>query len=145
MAQQLLGLPVAKALTERVASRVKALANQGVVPTLAIVRVGEREDDLAYERGAMKRCDAAGIAVRSFVLPSTCGDAELLDVIGRINEDAGIHGCLLFRPLPRSLVRPACSSPRAVTAAPTRRLLRRRRRRRKAVMPSRRRRPKRQR
>ncbi|MBR3328569.1 MAG: bifunctional 5,10-methylene-tetrahydrofolate dehydrogenase/5,10-methylene-tetrahydrofolate cyclohydrolase [Atopobiaceae bacterium] len=103
MAQQLLGLPVAKALTERVASRVKALADQGVVPTLAIVRVGEREDDLAYERGAMKRCDAAGIAVRSFVLPSTCGDAELLDVIGRINEDAGIHGCLLFRPLPRSL------------------------------------------
>ena len=50
MAQQLLGLPVAKALTERVASRVKALADQGVVPTLAIVRVGEREDDLAYAR-----------------------------------------------------------------------------------------------
>ena len=46
------GAPVAKALTERLVPQVEALAEKGVRPTLAIVRVGEREDDLSYERGA---------------------------------------------------------------------------------------------
>ena len=51
------GVPVAKALTERLVPQVEALVAQGVRPTLAIVRVGEREDDLSYERGATKRAD----------------------------------------------------------------------------------------
>ena len=41
-------------------------AAAGVVPTLAIVRVGERPEDLSYERGAVKRCEKVGIAVRQF-------------------------------------------------------------------------------
>ena len=45
------GAPVAKALTERLVPQVEVLAEKGVRPTLAIVRVGEREDDLSYERG----------------------------------------------------------------------------------------------
>lgn len=103
MARILKGQPVAQALTERLAERVEALGRQGVVPTLALVRVGEREDDLAYERGATKRCAAAGIAVRPFALPADCTMPELLDVISQINADDAIHGCLLFRPLPSGL------------------------------------------
>ena len=57
MAEQLLGLPVANALSERVAARAAELTKGGVTPTLAIIRVGERDDDLSYERGALKRCD----------------------------------------------------------------------------------------
>ena len=56
MAELLKGAPVARALTEELAARCAALRERGVVPTLAIVRVGEREDDLSYERGALKRC-----------------------------------------------------------------------------------------
>ena len=103
MAELLKGLPVAKALTEELTGRVEALKAQGVVPTLAMVRVGERDDDLAYERGATKRCDAVGIQLRKFVLPADCGQDELMDVIAEVNEDASIHGCLMFRPLPPTL------------------------------------------
>ena len=42
MAELLKGAPVARALTEELAARCAALREQGVVPTLAIVRVGER-------------------------------------------------------------------------------------------------------
>ena len=64
MAELLKGAPVARALTEELAVRCAALRERGVVPTLAIVRVGEREDDLSYERGALKRCEKVGIEVR---------------------------------------------------------------------------------
>ncbi|MCH4230695.1 MAG: bifunctional 5,10-methylene-tetrahydrofolate dehydrogenase/5,10-methylene-tetrahydrofolate cyclohydrolase, partial [Atopobiaceae bacterium] len=63
MAELLKGAPVAAALTERLMLRAAALKAEGVVPKLAIVRVGERPDDLSYERGACKRCEKVGIEV----------------------------------------------------------------------------------
>ena len=103
MAELLKGAPVAKALTEQLVGRVAALKAAGVTPTLAIVRVGEREDDLSYERGATKRCAAVGIDLRMFVLPADCTQDELMAVIAEVNADEGIHGCLMFRPLPKTL------------------------------------------
>ena len=103
MAVLLKGQPVAKALTERLIKRVEVLKGKGVTPTLAIVRVGERDDDLSYERGATKRCDAVGIDVRKFVLPADCSQEGLMETIARVNADASIHGCLMFRPLPKTL------------------------------------------
>ena len=67
MAEILRGAPVAAELTEELASRVEALREGGVMPTLAIVRVGERPDDLSYERGACKRAEKVGVAVKRFV------------------------------------------------------------------------------
>ena len=55
MAKQLLGLPVANALSEQCMQEVTALGKRGVRPCLAIVRVGERPDDLSYERAALKK------------------------------------------------------------------------------------------
>lgn len=103
MARLLKGLPVAKALTEELKAQVEELREEGVVPALAIVRVGERADDLSYERAARKRCDAVGIEVRGFVLPADCTQAELMATIDEVNEDDSIHGCLMFRPLPKTL------------------------------------------
>lgn len=109
MAELLKGLPVANALTEALAVRVEKLKEKGVTPTLAILRVGERPDDISYETGAMKRCAKVGIAVRQFLLREDCTKEELLDAIRRINADASIHGCLMFRPLPdRDLEEAAC-------------------------------------
>ena len=107
MAKLLLGLPVADALTEALSQRVEELAKRGVTPTLAIVRVGERDDDLSYERGALKRCAKVGIAVRQFVLPADCSQEELMAVIDEVNTDATINGCLMFRPLPKTLAEAA--------------------------------------
>ena len=103
MAELLKGFPVAQALTEQLKARVDALKVQGVVPTLAIVRVGAREDDLSYERGALKRCAAVGVDVRQFVLPKDCTQQDLMSAIAEVNSDAAIHGCLIFRPLPTTL------------------------------------------
>ena len=100
MAEHWKGAPVAQALTERLAARADQLKVQGIVPTLAIVRVGERPEDLSYERGVLKRCEKVGIRVRQFTLPKESSHEDLLAVIRQINGDREIHGCLLFRPLP---------------------------------------------
>lgn len=100
MAEILKGAPVAAALSEELIQRAEALKQAGTVPTLAILRVGERPDDISYETGAMKRCDKIGIAVKHFLLPADCSKAELTAVIEHINVNPAIHGCLMFRPLP---------------------------------------------
>ena len=110
MAEVLKGLPVANALTETLVERVAALNAKNITPTLAILRVGERTDDISYETGAMKRCAKVGIAVRQFLLPADCTEDALLDAIRQINEDPSIHGCLMFRPLPdKAMEEAACA------------------------------------
>ena len=101
MATILKGAPVVAAMNEVNAARCATLSEKGIIPTLAVVRVGAREDDLSYERGVMTRCGKVGVAVRQFLLPADASQDELLDVIQKINADASIHGCLLFRPLPK--------------------------------------------
>ena len=103
MAEILKGAPVAAALTDELAARCAALKARGIAPALAIIRVGERPDDVAYERGAIKRCEKVGIAVKQYLLPADTKQDELLRAIDEINADEGIHGCLMFRPLPRHL------------------------------------------
>nr|WP_326125681.1 tetrahydrofolate dehydrogenase/cyclohydrolase catalytic domain-containing protein [uncultured Oscillibacter sp.] len=100
MAEILKGAPVAAALSEELIARAEKLKQAGTVPTLAILRLGERPDDISYETGAMKRCDKIGIAVKHFLLPENCTKERLLDTIREINADGSIHGCLMFRPLP---------------------------------------------
>ena len=110
MAEILKGAPVAAALTEQLIRQAEALKEKGVVPTLAILRVGEREDDIAYETGAMKRCAKVGVEAKQFLLPADCTQEQLLDAIREINGDPAIHGCLLFRPLPdREMEAAACA------------------------------------
>ena len=111
MAELLKGAPVATAIGEALAPRIEALTAAGHQPTLAIIRVGERDDDLSYERGAEKRCDKLGLAVRKFVLPADCTQDELMAAINEVNADDTIHGCLMFRPLPKTLdERAACAA-----------------------------------
>ena len=101
MATILKGAPVVAAMNERNAALCEQLKAKGITPTLAVVRVGEREDDLSYERGVMNRCGKVGVAVRQFVLPADATQEQLLQVLDEVNTDDGIHGCLLFRPLPK--------------------------------------------
>lgn len=103
MADLLLGKPVADAMAADIVARAKALTASGKQPTLAIVRVGERSDDLTYERSAMKRADACGIAVKQFVLPADASTDDVLAAVATVNSDDSIHGCLLFRPLPEGI------------------------------------------
>ncbi len=103
MAEILKGKDVVAALKEKMIADVEALKAKGTVPTLAIVRVGERGDDIAYEKGAMTRCKGVGVEVKNFILDANATQDELLHVIRQVNEDRTIHGCLLFRPLPKHI------------------------------------------
>jgi methylenetetrahydrofolate dehydrogenase (NADP+)/methenyltetrahydrofolate cyclohydrolase len=103
MAQLLKGAPAAAALTEELAKRCGALKDRNIRPTLALLRVGENESDLAYERGIEKRCAAVGIEIRKVLLPADTDQASVLSAIADINSDPSVHGCLMFRPLPKHL------------------------------------------
>ena len=103
MARQLLGKEVTAALNEKIKSQAAALKEKGVEPTLGIIRVGEREDDLSYERGAVKRCETLGVAYKKILLPADVSQEELMEAVRQVNEDEAIHGVLIFRPLPKHL------------------------------------------
>ncbi|MEG1823506.1 MAG: tetrahydrofolate dehydrogenase/cyclohydrolase catalytic domain-containing protein [Cloacibacillus sp.] len=103
MAALLKGAETAKALTEKLQIKASRLRARGVTPCLAIVRVGAREDDLSYERSALKRCDKVGISVRQVILPESVPQDKLLAEMHALNQDDKIHGVLIFRPLPRHI------------------------------------------
>ena len=103
MAKQLLGKEVTAALNERIKADVAALNAKGIKPTLGIIRVGERPDDLSYERGATKRCETLGVECKKYLLPADVSQEELLKVVDEVNKDDNIHGVLMFRPLPKHL------------------------------------------
>ena len=103
MAKLLLAKEVNEKLNERITAQCAALKERGVNPTLAIVRCGERPDDLSYERGATKRAESLGVAVEKIVLSENISKEELLSVIDALNRNDAVHGVLLFRPLPKHL------------------------------------------
>lgn len=97
------GAPVAAALTEQLAKEIKALADRGIVPKLAVVRVGAREDDLSYERGLKKRFASAGAEVDVYELDEDVSQAELESCMRFLSGDESVHGILMFSPLPKTL------------------------------------------
>ena len=103
MAKRLLGKEVNEALVAALQARTAALQAKGVVPTLGIIRLGENPSDLSYEKGATKRAEEVGVAVKNFVLPEDASKEDVLAVIDQVNADDTIHGVLMFRPLPKHL------------------------------------------
>lgn len=103
MAEILKGAPVTKALNEKMSAKVAELKEKGVEPTLAIFRVGERADDISYEKGAMKRCDQVGVKVKNVVLPADVDADTFFATLTELNEDDAVHGILMFRPLPKQI------------------------------------------
>ena len=77
--------------------------HDGPAPKLAIVRVGENPDDMSYERGAMKKMEAFGLRVQSYVFPADMEDGAFKGAFKAINEDEDVNGILLLRPLPKQI------------------------------------------
>ena len=101
--KELRGMPAAKAILSELQVKVDELRDKGIDPKLTVVRVGAREDDLSYERGIYKRFEGVGAKVETIELPLSVTQEELEKVIVSLNEDASVHGVLLFRPLPKTL------------------------------------------
>ena len=103
MAEILKGKPVADHLDEISLAKSEALREKGIIPLLAVLRVGARDDDISYERGASKKCRKTGVEVRSVVLPEDVEQEEFYRTLDELNNDPKVHGILMFRPLPKHL------------------------------------------
>jgi methylenetetrahydrofolate dehydrogenase (NADP+)/methenyltetrahydrofolate cyclohydrolase len=103
MAELLKGAPVVEAINAKIVAGVAALKEKGILPTLAILRVGERADDISYEKTAAKRCETVGVGVKNVLFPEDVDQATLMAAVDSLNKDAGVHGVLVFRPLPKHL------------------------------------------
>lgn len=97
------GKPVADKISENLIKEVNELVKEGISPKLTIVRVGARGDDLAYERGALKRCENIGIVTEVIELPEDVTQDQYIEELEKINNDNDVHGILCFRPLPKQL------------------------------------------
>lgn len=103
MGQLLKGKPVADSISTQVKREVENLRSNNIVPLLKIVRLGQREDDLAYERAALKRMDNLGIKCQVLALPLDIDQEEFMDVLKKLVDDKSVHGILVFRPLPQQI------------------------------------------
>lgn len=103
MGELLKGKIVADAITAQVKSEVEELKAKDIHPKLMIVRVGERKDDLSYEKSAIKRMEKCGIECEVTPLPADITEDDFMKKLKAVNEDDTVHGILLFRPLPRHI------------------------------------------
>lgn len=103
MAEILKGAPVAGAIMKRSLETANKLRADGIVPTLAILRVGERADDISYEKGAAKKCALGGVDVKNVVLGADVSADEFFRMLDNLNNDNSVHGILMFRPLPKHI------------------------------------------
>lgn len=103
MAKLFLSKEINEQLNKEIEEKAGSLIASGVTPTLAFLRVGDRTDDISYERSATKRCEKFGINTlhKSFSLDATF--EEIAQCIKEINNNDDIHGLLMLRPLPSHL------------------------------------------
>lgn len=99
--EELRGAPVARAIMDKTAGEITRLAQAGIMPKLAVFRVGSREDDIAYERSIIKRFSVAGAAVEVMALSEDATQEELEAAVRRVADDESVHGILVFSPLPK--------------------------------------------
>ncbi len=97
------GKPVADSITEELIKEVDTLKTKNIYPKLQIIRVGQNESDLAYERGALKRMEKCGILTEVTELPLDITQENFIKQLKKVNEDNTVHGILIFRPLPKQL------------------------------------------
>ena len=100
---KLTGKPVVEYLRGNIKARVAKLKDRNIVPTILIIRVGNKEDDVFYERSILKNCSLLGIEGRVNELPKNVLMEELTKIIEDANDDNSIHGIMMFRPLPEHL------------------------------------------
>ena len=97
------GKTVSEAVRGKLALRVQALKDAGILPHLAVVLVGEDPASQIYVRNKERGCEKLGIRSTVIRLSAQCEQAELEETVRRLNEDVGVHGILVQLPLPRHL------------------------------------------
>jgi len=97
------GKACAQTVLARVRTKAEALAHRGVVPGLATVLVGEDPASAVYVGQKIKTCEANGLRSIHAPLPARVTEAELLDQVRALNNDARVHGIIVQLPLPKHI------------------------------------------
>ena len=98
------GKGLARTIQEEIAAEVAAFrAGGGGRPCLATVLVGEDPASEVYVRNKRQACERVGMESRHHPLPSATSQTELLDLVGKLNADPGVHGILVQLPLPKQI------------------------------------------
>ncbi len=98
------GKAFAEGLRDRIAKRIADLkASHGLTPGLAVVLVGENLASQVYVRNKAKQTVEVGMASFKHMLSRETGQAELLALVKRLNEDARVNGILVQLPLPKQI------------------------------------------
>jgi len=95
------GSDVIAAMNTKMKEELTLFSNR--IPHLAIIRIGEKPDDMSYERGAKKRMETIGLRCSTYTFPETISDTEFKKEFTGINSDNDIDGILLLRPLPKHI------------------------------------------
>ena len=99
----LLGTTVAKDKTEQLRKKVEELHKQGIKPKLVMMRVGDKADDLAYQRSALSRMEKVNILSEVQEFPNDVTEEVFLRQLEENNQNDEVHGILIFLPLPKHL------------------------------------------
>lgn len=98
------GKALAHTMQGEIAAEVAAfVAAKGVRPGLAAVLVGDNPASQVYVRNKRKACEKVGMASWLHELPGSATQADLLDLVARLNADPAVHGILVQLPLPRQI------------------------------------------
>lgn len=97
------GKAVSKAVRERVKAETAKLKEQGIVPGLAVIIVGDDSASQVYVRNKEKACEEVGFYSEKFALPASTTQEELNALVKELNERKDINGILCQLPLPSHL------------------------------------------
>jgi methylenetetrahydrofolate dehydrogenase (NADP+)/methenyltetrahydrofolate cyclohydrolase len=98
------GKPVADKIKEGIINTVAECKKSGdPLPRLAILRVGERADDVAYEARVLRNCAELGMEAIVVAVDGNIDMADFGKALADLNDAPDIHGILIFRPLPKQL------------------------------------------
>ncbi len=97
------GSAVGDAMRAELQGEIDRLRSRGITPGLAAVLVGDSPASATYVRMKGKACDEAGLYHETIRLKPETTEAELLELIERLNADHKIHGILVQLPLPKHI------------------------------------------
>jgi len=94
------GRKLAATVLDECRAAADRLAQQGVVPGLAVVLVGDDPPSQVYVASKVRTCGELGFRSQKIVLPASTSQRELIGVVDRLNADPAVHGILVQSPLP---------------------------------------------
>lgn len=97
------GKAIAAEIRAEAAAEVSALKKQGIDPCLAVILVGTNSASKVYVGSKVRACEEVGVKSIKIDLPAKIEEAELLEEIEKLNQDAGVHGILVQLPLPHHI------------------------------------------